>query len=69
MHNRNFVPLKTALLGGLALAALPSSAFAQQIASDWAPMEDTQTAGPVATEEAPQGITRARPRLDVTPYI
>ncbi len=69
MHNRNFLPLKTALLAGIALAALPSSAFAQQIASDWAPMEDTQASGPVATEEAPQGIAREKPRLDVTPYI
>ena len=47
MHNRNFLSLKTVLLGGIAMAALPSSAFAQQIASDWAPMDDTQTAGPV----------------------
>ena len=69
MHNRNFLSLKTALLGGIALAALPSSAFAQQIASDWAPMEDAETSGPVATDEAPQGISRERPRLDVTPYI
>jgi hypothetical protein len=69
MHNRNFLPLKTVLLAGIALAALPSSAFAQQIASDWAPMEDTQASGPVATEEAPQGIAREKPRLDVTPYI
>ena len=70
MHNRNFPSVKTALVGGIALAALPSNAFAQQIASDWAPMEDTQTAGPVsAADEAPQGIARERPRLDVAPYI
>ena len=69
MHNRNFLPLKTVLLASIALVALPSSAFAQQIASDWAPMEDTQASGPVATEEAPQGIAREKPRLDVTPYI
>ena len=32
MHNRNFLSLKTVLLGGIALFALPGSAFAQQIA-------------------------------------
>ena len=69
MHNRNSPSLKTALLGGVIVLALPSSAFAQQIASDWVPMEDMQTAGPVASDEAPQAIARDRPRLDVTPYI
>ena len=69
MHNRNCLSLKTALLGGIALAALPSSAYAQQIASDWAPMEDTQASGPVVAEEAAQGIAREKPRLEVTPYI
>ena len=69
MHNRNSLSLKTVLLGGIALAALPSSAFAQNIASDWAPMDDAQTAGPVAADEAPQGVPRERARLDVTPYI
>ena len=69
MHNRNSPSLKTALLAGIVVLAMPSSAFAQQIASDWVPMEDMQTAGPVASDEAPQAITRDRPRLDVTPYI
>jgi hypothetical protein len=72
MHNRNYLPLKTVLLGGIALAVLPSSAFAQQIdvANDWAPLEDAQTSGPSSgADEAPQGIAREKPRLEVTPYI
>ncbi len=71
MHNRKYLPLKTTLLFGIALVASPSSAFAQQIASDWAPMEDTEASAPVAVEEESQqrGIAREKPRLDVTPYI
>ncbi|MEQ1540410.1 MAG: hypothetical protein ABL928_15910, partial [Sphingorhabdus sp.] len=69
MHNRNTLPLKTALLAGIALACLPSTAFAQQIASDWAPMDDAETSGAAVSDEAPQRTSREKPRLEVTPYI
>jgi hypothetical protein len=69
MRNRNTLPLKAALLAGIALACLPSAAFAQQIASDWAPMDDAETSGAAVSDEAPQRTSREKPRLEVTPYI
>ena len=71
MHNRKSHALKVALLGSFAILSLPSAAQAQQIASDWAPMEDDGTAGPAAyaAPEADAGIPHEKPRVDVTPYI
>ena len=71
MHTRNLTHIKIALLGGIASLTISTGAQAQQIASDWAPMEDTETAGPAsyAAPEADAGIPREKPRLDVTPYI
>jgi hypothetical protein len=71
MHNRKIASFKFAMLGGIAALVLPSAAFAQQIASDWAPMEDAETAGASASAEpeAEAGVPREKPRLDVTPYI
>jgi hypothetical protein len=71
MHNRKYLPMKVAMLGGIAALAMPTHAYAQQIASDWAPMDDTETAGPAsyAAPEAETGIPREKPRLDVTPYL
>jgi hypothetical protein len=69
MHNRVFLPLKYAMLSGVAILALPSVASAQQIASDWSPMDDGQASGTAASEEAPKAAPRERPRVDVTPYL
>jgi hypothetical protein len=70
MHNRNFLPLKVAMLAGIAFVALPTAASAQQIASDWSPMDDGQASEPAAIEEAaPRSAGRDRPVIDVTPYI
>lgn len=69
MPNRNYTMLKAAFLGGIAFVILPSSAFAQQIASDWAPMDDAETAGSYAGADEAQEVKRERPRLDVSPYI
>ena len=69
MPNRTYTMLKSALLCSIALAVTPSAAFAQQIASDWAPMDDAEISGSVGGAEETQGISRERPRLDVTPYI
>lgn len=69
MHNRN-LPLKSAMLLGIAMVAFPSAVSAQTIASDWSPMDEGDASGPVAAaEEAPQGAPRERPRVDVTPYL
>jgi hypothetical protein len=67
--------LKFILLSGVALAPLP--AMAQQIDSDWSPMDDAYGS---AEEAAPQeaaptkkrgrgGDRREGPRVEVTPYI
>jgi hypothetical protein len=69
MHNRNFLPIKVAMLAGIAVLASPSTASAQQIASDWSPMDDGQAASASADDEAPQAAPRSRPVVDVTPYI
>lgn len=70
MHNRTFFLLKTAMLGGVAMLALPAIASAQSIASDWAPMDDAEAAGGYASAAEPaQTKPRARPRVDITPYI
>jgi hypothetical protein len=69
MHNRNFLPIKVAMLAGIAVIALPSVASAQQIASDWSPMDDGQAASSAAADEAPQAAPRSRPVVDFTPYI
>jgi hypothetical protein len=69
MHNRVFLPLKRVMLGGIACVVLPSAASAQQIVSDWSPLDDGQAAGAAVAEEAPRATPRERPRVDVTPYI
>jgi hypothetical protein len=70
MHNRNFLPLKALMLAGIAFIAIPTAASAQQIASDWSPMDDGQAAqSAVVEDEAPKSVGRDRPVVDVTPYI
>ncbi len=71
MHNRTIKAMKFTLLGGIATLAMSTQAVAQQIASDWAPMEDTETtAGPdYGAPEPDLGVPREKPRLDVTPYL
>lgn len=67
--------LKFFLLAGVALAPLP--AVAQELASDWSPMEDAygsseeaapQEAAP-AKKRSRGGDRRKGPRIEVTPYI
>jgi hypothetical protein len=70
MHNRIFLPLKTALLGTAALFAFPANA--QTIASDWGPMDDSATASDgYGSEAAPaaEAPARERPQVDIDPYI
>ena len=67
--------LKFLLLAGVALAPLP--AIAQELASDWSPMDDAygspegaapQDAAPVK-KRGRGGDKRQGPRVEVTPYI
>jgi hypothetical protein len=70
MHNRNFLSLKVAMLAGIAAIAFPSVASAQQIASDWSPMDDSEASQSSAVQdEAPKAARRAGAAVDVTPYI
>jgi hypothetical protein len=67
MHNRILLPLKTAMLVGVACVALPGAASAQVIQSDWSPMDDGQASA--SADEASPTKARSRPVVDVTPYI
>ncbi len=70
MHNRHLSFKKSFLFLGAALLAMPSTAMAQQIASEWAPLDDSEASAPVASEAAPARRQRGSgPRVDVTPYI
>ncbi len=67
MHNRK--TLKISMLVGIALFALPTAASAQQIASDWSPMDDGEAASTYAPTEEPAAARADRPVVDVTPYL
>jgi hypothetical protein len=69
MHTGNFLPYKAAMLAGIAFVAFPSAASAQQIASDWSPMDDGAAAAPSETYDAPAQVSGEKSKVDVTPYI
>lgn len=69
MHNRKSLP-QVSILAVMAALALPATAHAQSMASDWAPMDDSATSGgDYPAEEASVSTPRERPSVDVTPYI
>lgn len=67
-HPKN-LPLKAAMLAGIALFALPTVASAQQIASDWSPMDDGDAGSANTPADEPVAAKSARPLVDVSPYI
>jgi hypothetical protein len=69
MQHPNSLPLKALMLAGIALLAVPTAASAQQIASDWSPMDDGD-AGPVSAPAEERSVAKSdRPVVDVTPYL
>ncbi len=70
MRTKSLSQLKFILASGAAAFVLPASAQAQYLASEWAPMDDSESPPPVAQpEKESRSGGRDRPRVEVTPYI
>jgi hypothetical protein len=70
MRTKSLTQLKFILATGAAAMILPTSAQAQYLASEWAPMDEGESAAPVMepVKESRSG-GRDRPKVEVTPYI
>jgi hypothetical protein len=75
MQKPSFSKMKFILASGVAALTLPSAAHAQYLASEWEPMDSSESAAPAAEEPVKSsrggGHDRGQdhPKVEITPYI